>query len=76
MSTTTIYKCDACNREMSVNELNQLEINRYTIIQGKTYHYFDICSFCLDNLIKGFNLVREDNGRKFKKSCEEKQEVY
>lgn len=48
----SIYKCDMCNREVNINEVNKINITKPYKFNKK---YWDLCNKCLNKLISSIN---------------------
>lgn len=57
----SIYKCDMCNKEIGIKELNKIKVERY---YKNTKKYWDLCDECLEKLVKSINVYRKKKGGK------------
>ena len=59
MSTTSVIRCDSCDKIIEYDDLNVVEINGKSLVY-KSYYYFDLCTGCLQKTIKKLGV--EDRG--------------
>lgn len=55
MSSTTIYRCDVCHKEVDVKEKERICIN-HMLFWEKPQYDFDVCPECMEQILSWFGL--------------------
>jgi uncharacterized protein YlaI len=56
MSSKTIYRCDSCHKEISIETKNRVTLNGHVLFWNKPYHNFDVCEECMEQILGWFGV--------------------